>query len=193
MGCAIIGCGKSLPALVVSNDDLTQLVDTSDEWITTRTGIKSRRIAVGETNVDLAEAAARQAMGLVEGGYCEAPRGVFHVHARCARALVRGARPPSPGLGERRRVRRERGVLGLYLRDERGGIHDGGKRGGRRGRWPSQQGSPCACDRFRAPDAHHQLGGPHDLRALRRWRRGCRGRMGRGPRGRARHLHEERR
>lgn len=73
MGCAIIGCGKSLPALAVANDDLTQLVDTSDEWITTRTGIKSRRIAVGETNVDLAEAAARQAMGLVEGGYCEAP------------------------------------------------------------------------------------------------------------------------
>ena len=73
MGCAIIGCGKSLPALAVANDDLTQLVDTSDEWITTRTGIKSRRIAVRETNVDLAEAAARQAMGLVEGGYCEAP------------------------------------------------------------------------------------------------------------------------
>ena len=73
MGCAIIGCGKSLPALAVANDDLTQLVDTSDEWITTRTGIKPRRIAVGETNVDMAEAAARQAMGLVEGGYCEAP------------------------------------------------------------------------------------------------------------------------
>ena len=73
MGCAIIGCGKSLPALAVANDDLTQLVDTSDEWITTRTGIKSRRIAVGETNVDMAEGAARQAMGLVEGGYCEAP------------------------------------------------------------------------------------------------------------------------
>lgn len=73
MGCAIIGCGKSLPALAVANDDLTQLVDTSDEWITTRTGIKSRRIAVEETNADLAEAAACQAMGLVEGGYCEAP------------------------------------------------------------------------------------------------------------------------
>ena len=73
MGCAIIGCGKSLPALAVANDDLTQLVDTSDEWISTRTGIKSRRIAVEETNVDLAEGAAREALGLAEGGYCEAP------------------------------------------------------------------------------------------------------------------------
>lgn len=71
MGCAIIGCGKSLPALAVANDDLTQLVDTSDEWITTRTGIKSRRIAVSETNVDLAEGASRQALGWEEGGWNE--------------------------------------------------------------------------------------------------------------------------
>lgn len=71
MGCAIIGCGKSLPALAIENDALTQLVDTSDEWIATRTGIKSRRIAVGETNVDLAEGAAREALGWAEGGYCE--------------------------------------------------------------------------------------------------------------------------
>ena len=71
MGCAIIGCGKSLPALAVENDALTQLVDTSDEWITTRTGIKSRRIAVSETNVDLAEGAARAALGWDEGGFSE--------------------------------------------------------------------------------------------------------------------------
>lgn len=71
MGCAIIGCGKALPALEVSNDDLTALVDTSDEWITTRTGIKTRRICVDETNVDLAEAAARRALGWEDADYSE--------------------------------------------------------------------------------------------------------------------------
>lgn len=71
MGSTIIGCGKSLPALEVENDELKALVDTNDEWITTRTGIKSRRIAVNETNADLGEAAARQALGWSEGGYSE--------------------------------------------------------------------------------------------------------------------------
>ena len=71
MGCAIIGCGKALPALEITNNDFIQLVDTNDEWITKRTGIKSRRIAATETNVDLAETAARQALGWCEGGYSE--------------------------------------------------------------------------------------------------------------------------
>ena len=44
MGCTIIGCGKQLPALDVPNEELTKLVDTSDEWISTRTGILSRRV-----------------------------------------------------------------------------------------------------------------------------------------------------
>lgn len=71
MGSTIIGCGKCLPALEVENDELKALVDTNDEWISTRTGIKSRRIAVGETNSDLGEAAARQALGWTEGGFAE--------------------------------------------------------------------------------------------------------------------------
>ena len=71
MGCAIIGCGKALPALEVSNDNLTALVDTSDEWITTRTGIKTRRVCVDETNVALAEAAARRALGWEDADYSE--------------------------------------------------------------------------------------------------------------------------
>lgn len=71
MGCAIIGCGKALPALEIANNDFIQLVDTNDEWITKRTGIKTRRIAATETNVDLAETAARQALGWSEGGYSE--------------------------------------------------------------------------------------------------------------------------
>lgn len=71
MGSTIIGCGKALPRLDVANDELAKLVDTSDEWISTRTGIKSRRICLDETGLDLSEAAARRALGWEEGDYSE--------------------------------------------------------------------------------------------------------------------------
>ncbi len=64
MGACITGCGKALPGLVVTNESLEKLVDTSDEWIFSRTGIKERRISVNETGLDLAEAASRKALGL---------------------------------------------------------------------------------------------------------------------------------
>lgn len=64
MGSAIIGSGKSVPALEVPNAALERLVDTNDEWIVTRTGIQSRHIACSETATDLAEAAACAALGL---------------------------------------------------------------------------------------------------------------------------------
>ena len=58
----ILGTGSYLPANRVSNDDLAQKVDTSDEWITSRTGIKFRHIAAdNEQTSDLAVAAARRA------------------------------------------------------------------------------------------------------------------------------------
>ena len=41
----VTGTGSALPAKVLTNHDLESMVDTSDEWITTRTGIKERRIA----------------------------------------------------------------------------------------------------------------------------------------------------
>lgn len=59
----ILGCGSYLPARVLTNQDLAGMVDTSDEWIVERTGIKSRHIAAeGETTADLAEHAARAAL-----------------------------------------------------------------------------------------------------------------------------------
>ncbi|AKH19622.1 beta-ketoacyl-ACP synthase III [Sedimenticola thiotaurini] len=59
----IIGTGSYLPEKVVTNDDLAQMVDTSDQWIRERTGIRERHIAVeGETTCDLAENAARNAI-----------------------------------------------------------------------------------------------------------------------------------
>ncbi|MEW6101155.1 MAG: beta-ketoacyl-ACP synthase III [Candidatus Omnitrophota bacterium] len=59
----IIGVGEYLPKRVLTNADLEKMVDTSDEWITTRTGIKERRLAdKGEATSDLAVAAAKQAL-----------------------------------------------------------------------------------------------------------------------------------
>lgn len=59
----IKGTGSYLPEKVLTNHDLEKLVDTTDEWITDRTGIKERHIAAeGQTTCDLAEEAARAAM-----------------------------------------------------------------------------------------------------------------------------------
>jgi 3-oxoacyl-[acyl-carrier-protein] synthase-3 len=61
-GIRILGTGSAVPRRVVTNNDLMQVVDTSDEWITSRTGIRARRIASGETTSSLALAAARSAL-----------------------------------------------------------------------------------------------------------------------------------
>lgn len=59
----IAGIGYSVPDTVVTNDDLTKLYETSDEWIYSRTGIKERRLVSGEeTAIDLGERAAKNAI-----------------------------------------------------------------------------------------------------------------------------------
>jgi 3-oxoacyl-[acyl-carrier-protein] synthase-3 len=59
----IAGTGSYLPEKILTNADLERLVDTSDEWIRSRTGIERRHVVVeGETTTDLAEHAARRAM-----------------------------------------------------------------------------------------------------------------------------------
>ncbi len=63
MKCKIIGCGSYLPEKIVSNGDLEKIVDTKDEWITSRTGISQRHIAApGEYASHLALKAARHAI-----------------------------------------------------------------------------------------------------------------------------------
>lgn len=62
MGIQIIGTGKYLPDRVVTNDDLAQIVDTSDEWITTRTGIKTRRVETEKATWQMAACAAKEAV-----------------------------------------------------------------------------------------------------------------------------------
>ena len=58
----IIGTGSALPRKVVTNDMLAEFLDTSDEWITTRTGVKSRHVISDERLEDMAIEAARKAL-----------------------------------------------------------------------------------------------------------------------------------
>ena len=67
----ITGTGGYLPEKILTNADIAEMVDTSDEWIRSRTGIEERHIAAdGEYTVDLAEKAAIKAMqsaGITKG------------------------------------------------------------------------------------------------------------------------------
>ena len=61
----ILGTGHFLPPVVRTNRDIERLVDTSDTWITERTGIRERRLAPeGMTTSDMAAAAAREALDM---------------------------------------------------------------------------------------------------------------------------------
>ncbi|MBQ3939669.1 MAG: ketoacyl-ACP synthase III [Oscillospiraceae bacterium] len=62
MSIRIIGTGSYVPEKIVTNDDLSQMVDTSDEWITQRVGVKQRRVSVSETTADLGTRAAQRAL-----------------------------------------------------------------------------------------------------------------------------------
>jgi len=66
-GAIIAGTGSHVPEKRLTNDDLSRMVDTNDEWIVQRTGIKERRIAAhGESTATLAAAAARKALAAAE-------------------------------------------------------------------------------------------------------------------------------
>jgi 3-oxoacyl-[acyl-carrier-protein] synthase III len=65
MGVTFIGCGAATPAQTVTNDDLSLFMDTSDEWIASRTGIRRRRLSNGtDSLVSLGAAAAQQALAM---------------------------------------------------------------------------------------------------------------------------------
>uniref|UniRef100_A0A077ETE5 beta-ketoacyl-[acyl-carrier-protein] synthase III n=1 Tax=Vernicia fordii TaxID=73154 RepID=A0A077ETE5_VERFO len=66
-GCKLVGTGSAVPSFQVSNDDLAKIVDTNDEWISVRTGIRNRRVLTGkESLVALAAEAARKALQMAE-------------------------------------------------------------------------------------------------------------------------------
>ena len=62
MSFRIMGTGSYLPPLSVTNDDIAKYVDTNDEWISTRTGIRSRHVATDETASEMGAKAALEAL-----------------------------------------------------------------------------------------------------------------------------------
>ena len=62
----IIGTGSYLPPKIITNSELEKMLDTSDEWITGRTGIKERRVVDGESTCDLALEASKKALEMAE-------------------------------------------------------------------------------------------------------------------------------
>lgn len=65
IGVSIIGCGSATPNQVITNDDLSLVVETSDEWIRTRTGIRKRHLATSDSSLsDLSAQAAKKAIAM---------------------------------------------------------------------------------------------------------------------------------
>jgi len=62
MSLKVLGMGMGIPERVVSNDELAEFLDTDDEWIVTRTGIKTRRVCTSESLTDLSVVASLQAL-----------------------------------------------------------------------------------------------------------------------------------
>ena len=62
MSFSILGTGKAVPEYVLTNDELSTMVDTNDEWIRTRTGIEERRVCKDETLTELTVKAAKNAL-----------------------------------------------------------------------------------------------------------------------------------
>ena len=88
-GIKLRGLGRCVPAQSVTNDDLAKTVDTSDAWITARTGIRSRRRCTEETHTELCVSAARDALHMA--GITPADIGVCIVATVSADTIVPSA------------------------------------------------------------------------------------------------------
>ena len=164
-----VGIGSYLPSEVVTNADLAKIVETSDEWIVERTGIRQRhRAAEGEFTSHLATKAARAALEDAGLGPQDidlvvvataTPDHTFPASATQVQAAL--------GITQRLRLRPPGGLLRLRLRA-----------GHRRRADQGRPRPPRAGDRRRDLLAHPRLDRPHHLRAVRRRRRR---RRARGP------------
>ena len=104
----ILGLGHCVPERVVTNDDLTRLMDTSDEWIQQRTGIRERHFSEGTSGAELAARAARDALAEAGIAACDLD------------LIVLGSLSPDidfPGTASL--LQRELGVRGMPVMDVR--------------------------------------------------------------------------
>ena len=164
-GAVITGWGTALPPKILTNKDLEQMMDTSDEWIVERSGIRQRH--VGGTTVGLSTESGRAALDMsgVDLGR-DRRAGARNDHPRHAVGQRCGS--PERARPAVRCLRRQRGVLGFRLRtrhrprDDRHGCSQG------------------VADRHRLAVADRRLGRPQhgDLVRRRLGSRRARGRRG---------------
>ena len=62
MSIQILGTGSYVPEKIVTNDDLSKMVETSDEWITQRVGVRERHVSVHESAAEMGAIAAQRAL-----------------------------------------------------------------------------------------------------------------------------------
>ena len=92
MSVKILGTGSFLPEKSVSNDDLSKVMDTNDEWISSRTGIRSRHISIEDTTSTMAVKAAEKALedaGISAEELEESCRKCVRIEVTNVKALVR--------------------------------------------------------------------------------------------------------
>ena len=114
----ISGWGMYAPSRIMTNEDLSKIVDTSDEWIASRTGIRERRIAgENETTTTLATLAARDALAVagVDPADVDLVDG-RHRQPRLPDAGHRRPRRTRPGRDPCGRLRSQRRMLRVRLR-----------------------------------------------------------------------------
>ena len=174
------GFGAALPKRVMTNRDMEEKVDTSDEWIVQRTGIRQRYIAgEGETTASLGEAAARAALD--NAGLTPADIDVIILATSTPDNTF-----PATAVNIQNRLGMHHGAAFDIQAVCSGFVYADGD-----GRclYPRRSGQARPGDRRRNLLAHPRLERPHDLRALRRRRRrDCpRRRRKAGDDGRSRH------
>jgi 3-oxoacyl-[acyl-carrier-protein] synthase-3 len=158
----IAGTGSYLPEKVLTNADLEKMVETSDEWIQSRTGIRERHIAAeGETTSDLGYNAALRAL---EAAGIDASQLDMIVVGTTTPDLIF---PSTACL-----IQAKLGVAGCPAFDVNAACSGLRVRAGRgRQVHPLRRLQARAGDRHRNADPHGRLERSHHLRAVRRWRR----------------------
>ena len=158
----VLGCGSYLPRRILTNAELAARIDTSDEWIVQRTGIRQRHIAAdGEFTSHLAINAARAALDQCRDRRAgDRPDRACDLDARQHLSGNRGRRAARARHQPRRGLRPAGGLLGFRLRARH------------RRQFPALRRLQAgAGDRRRNVLAHSRLERPRHLRAVRRRRR----------------------
>ena len=156
----VIGCGAYLPSKILTNAALASMVDTSDEWITERSGIKARHIAAeGEKTSDLGVAAAIDALN--DAGI--EPSGIDFI-------ILATSTPDLTFPATATTIQASLGITHGFAFDLQAVCSGFAYALASCRQFPARgPRQACACYRRGNVLAHPRLGGPQHLRPVRRW------------------------